>query len=132
MKEWIEGKWDFSFLDLKLRIQDSMERFHCISVKIIEMKKSTLGENDELRNIYFDRFENIAVELSHLWNEVMDIEESKKQELFIMIYFHIKDLPCTFKQYAIERLALNVLWEIFRCTDFVRKVLLINDTKKDS
>lgn len=29
-------------------------------------------------------------------NEVMDIEESKKQELFIMIYFHIKDLPCTF------------------------------------
>lgn len=132
MKQWIESKWDDTFFDLKLRVQDSMQRFLFISERIVNFKKPEGYKDIEVRNIYIDDFEDISVELYRLWSEIMDIEYSKKQEIFIMINYYIKNLPCILKGYAIERLALNVLWEIFNCTDKVRNVFYVSNTKKGS
>lgn len=131
MKQWIEAEWDYTFFDIKMRVQDSMQRFLCISEKLINIKKSGEDKNIELRNIYFDKFEDSAVELSRLWNEIISLWEARKQELFIMVNFYIKNLPCKLKRYALDRLALNVLSEMFTCSELVRKVLFFNSTKGD-
>lgn len=129
-KVWNEKENEF--LSIKLRVQDSIQRFLCVSEKIIEVKRWWLECNKELLNIYYDNFEDLAVELSRLWNEVMLLDESRKQSIFILVNFYIKTLPCKLKKYILDRLALDIIEEKINCSELVRVTLsLVHQWKRD-